>query len=191
MGRRAMWRLLVGTWFLLLAIARADEPPSFEPFEVRSVNGRFLAKVTADPAPASTPPHLKKFSLAVYQLDPRAGSRRKLWRCDYAYSGYPGGLVSDDGRAFAYVDVWFSEDRPVIDFYWEGRRTASVTGRAIPFDRSRMTPTVSHQLWLVDGGATYGRSARFEAKSRLVVTTCDGKVHYFDPLTGRPASNRD
>lgn len=174
MIRRLAPLSIVAVALSIALAARADEPPSFLPFEARSANGRFVAAVARDG---------ERWTLAVHEVG-EAGARTERWRCEYRYTGYAGALVSDDGRTVVYVEVWYGDDHPAIEIYREGKKVASIPGRDVPFDRAKMRTTASHRLWLLDGGALYGRSAAFDAAGRLVVRTGDGRRHVFDPATG-------
>ncbi len=172
---------------LVLTPASADEPPSWRGFEARSKSGDWVAVVEPD-AGGPADRTKKSWTLTVYleQEKPDGTTvRTKEWSCPYAYGGYPGALVSDDGKSVAYVEVWWREKGTAVSLYHDGKHVADVKGADIPFDRTKMQATVSHHLWLVDGGATYGRSAEFDAKGRLIVRTVDGKEHRFDPATGK------
>ena len=176
--------LLLGAALLVSAAAplAADEPPSFSKFEAKSQNGRFVAVV--EPADAKR----EKWKLTVFELvEKKSGTERvEKWSCPYRYSGYEGALVSDDGKSVVYLEVWFQADRSVIDFYREGKLVAQVKGADVAFDRSKTKKTVSHELWLLDGGATYGKSAEIDAEGRLVLRTIDGEVQRYDTATGAP-----
>lgn len=150
----------------------ADAPPIFAPFESRSANSRYFARV-------------EKSSSGDWVLSMLEGKRR-LWRCKYRYSGYPGAHVSDDGRSVATVSRWFYEDQPVLEFYRKGGLTASVLGRDVPFDRKLLSRTASHFLWLSEEEPREG----FDAKGLFVLRTRDEKTHRFDPATGRAPQKR-
>src|SRR5262245_50302415 len=82
------------------SVALSDEPPSWENFEVRSANNRYMAEVKARIGQENKKYHEMEYELSVYELT--GERRRKLWSAAYHYDGYPGGLLSDDGSAFIY-----------------------------------------------------------------------------------------
>jgi hypothetical protein len=98
-------RTQVGTLVVLLASASvllADEPPSWAEFDVASSNKKFVGKVTVKDKNGKKFPYEWSYSLSVYAKD----EAKPLWSASYGYDGYPGGLLSDDGNTFAYVNFW-------------------------------------------------------------------------------------
>ena len=164
--------------FFSISPLLADEPPWFPEFEVKSQNGRFCAKVNKETDGDSG----TGWRLTVFELvETKAGvDSIETWSCSYRYSGYPGALVSSDGRTVVYLETWYYEDRSVIDFYRDGKLIKQVKGADVEFDRSKMETTASHELWLAPG-----EEAKFDDRGRLVLRTIDGASKRYDTKTGK------
>jgi hypothetical protein len=156
----------------------ADEPPWYAPFEVKSQNGRFCAKVTTE-APDK---FNAEWKLAVFEVVQTAAGvdHVEKWSCPYRYSGYPGALVANDGKTVVYIELWYHEDGSVIDFYREGKLIKQVKGKDIEFDRTKLEKTASHELWIEHEGR-----AQLDARGQLLVRTIDGTLNRYDTKTGR------
>lgn len=159
-------RLLTGFCLLLALGAQAfgDEPPAWAPFETVSANGRFRARVA--PASGEEKSHKDRlFQLTVFE------GKRELWSCRYEYDGYRGGLLADDGRSFVYVSFWYRHDGPAVTIYRDGSLHRSIPGREFAFDRSQMTRSASHNLWLDPE-----RGARLLGTDTLLLHLADGRA---------------
>lgn len=176
---------LLGTitfFFIGLTSFSADEPPSWREFEVKSSSGKFLAEIAASDKSGGDRPWQWKYSLSVFELN--QNSKEKIWSCPYAYDGYPGGLLSENGAAFACINFWYYADYPVVLIYYRGEKTASLKGREFRVPETELLNTVSHQLWLRQEGL---RSEFVESESGTVVLeifTIDGGKHSIDARTG-------
>lgn len=160
-------------------VARADEPPSWSPFDVLSSNGRYLAAIRLRDEREPTEPTVGRYQLTVFDTQGRAP--RPVWSCAYAYDGYPGGFLSDDGATFVYVNTWYAEDAPVVSIYHQGRPAAAVPGRDFHILAARIRPTDSHRVWLDESGPP---SVRFVQLGTLAITTIDRKIHLLDLASG-------
>lgn len=168
-----------------LGAALADEPPSYMPFEVRSPDARYVAKIARNPGGTPSDPRYG-WIVTVYESpsDPKVQPTRVLWSCPFRYSGYPGALLSRDGKSLVAIEVWYYENAAGIDFYHDGKLVKTVKGGEVPFDHGKLETTASHQLWLQDGGAEYGTSAELDDSGRLHLRTVDGMEHLYDLATG-------
>ena len=92
----------------------ADEPPSWEEFNVSSPNKKFVAKITVKDKNGKKNRYEWSYSLAVYKVQ---GEQAPLWSCTYPYSGYPGGFLSDDGQFFADVNFWYYDALEIVKIY--------------------------------------------------------------------------
>ena len=155
-------------------IAFCDEPPSWKDFEVKSANGKFTAKVAAAPG-------TRNYRLSVYA----AGDTGVMWSCGYDYDGYPGGMLSDDGIAFVYVNPWYKDNAPVVTVYHNGRKTAALRGADFQVERSALKQTASHQLWLSGDGAACSFKRDSGGRLMVEIVTIDGKKHTITTETGK------
>jgi hypothetical protein len=171
------WLKTVVLVFAFLSFSRpvfGDEPPSWKDFEVKSANGRFVAKVAASPG-------TRNYRLSIYA----AGDTGVMWSCGYDYDGYPGGMLSDDGIAFVTVNPWYKDDAPVVTVYHNGRKTAALRGADFHIERSALKQAASHQLWLKDDGEAYRFSRDSGGRLTLKIETIDGKSHILTTETGK------
>ena len=83
--------------------ACADEPPSWSEFSVKSANSRFTASVSkSDDGNKSHPGYRIQVQTAGDN-----GIPNTIWAGPYQYDGYAGGILSDHGKYFVYVDYWY------------------------------------------------------------------------------------
>lgn len=162
---------------LLLSImasgaACGDEPPSWEPFRVCSDNSRYCASVRAN-GDTDRRAEERDYILTV------AGDGEVLWSAPYVYDGYPGGLLTDDGKTFVYVSTWYRPDSPVVRVYREGRRF-DLRGERFEVGDEALVPTVSHFLWLDRRRGSY----ELLDEERLRIATLDGEEHVVRLDTG-------
>lgn len=154
------WPVVVGFFFvltMLLLPSFADEPPAWYDFEVASLNGEFVAKVTSAAGMDDRNPWNKHYIISVYQA---TDETEPIWSTSYIYDGYSGGMLSDDGSVFVYVNFWYYHDDPVVYVYRSGDLTEEVTGKELGMVEATLSRSVSHTLWLKDENSrfVYGTS---------------------------------
>jgi len=59
--------LILISYFFLGSLLFADEPPSYEEFEIQSEKGKYLVKVTADASDDFKQPWKLTYTLTIYQ----------------------------------------------------------------------------------------------------------------------------
>ena len=155
----------------LSALSFADQPPDWSEFSVQSENKKWSA--IAQPKGSAKAPWEDKWVLSVYKgfyLSPPAPNVQPAWTTEYKPSGYSGGYLSNDGSTFSYVEFWYYPDNPVLRMY---RAECNIEKNGAFFEvGSNLQQTVSHKLWLKDGGnANYTLS---EGKLYLQLETVNG-----------------
>jgi hypothetical protein len=173
--------------FLLSAIyssSYADSPPCWCPFEDQSANKKYVAIVTRPKEDSLVDPWTSIWTLSVYE---RAGKhKRLLWKMTYDYTGYPHGILSNDGKTFTYIHFWYRSHTPLVHIYRQGQKinTLGLIGRNFRIPIHKLQPTSSHHLWLALEKAPYHY---YTDNNHLFVkiNTIDGKSHYIDTLTGQ------
>ncbi|MBW2259352.1 MAG: hypothetical protein JRF18_02700 [Deltaproteobacteria bacterium] len=135
---------VVGLLLLIVTGGMADEPPAWSEFEVWSSNGVCFATVTVRGRNDKLSQCDWKYQLTVYK---RGKRDTELWSCEYLYDGYAGGLLSDDGTTFVYVNFWYYEKHPVVTIYQNGMLKKQITGQEFKVKRSKLQRTVSHDVW--------------------------------------------
>ena len=173
-ARRLLFLAILG---LILSVERvfADEPASWSDFKVQSKNGEYTADIRLNSEVEMR--SQGGYSLSVY---PTANPSKILWSSPYRYDGYSWGNLSDDGKAFVYVNFWY-DDNSVVFIYREGQSVKEITGREFAVDPTKMQATVSNRLWLADEES----NVRFEGSDVLVIKTRDDKIHTIDLLIGK------
>lgn len=161
----------------------ADEPPSWQEFEIKSTNGRYMAKVTSVDENKTLQPWECKYKLVVYET--REERNKELWSCVYDYDGYSGGLLSDDGSTFAYINFWYYDTSPVVSIYQNGSKVATIKGKDFNIPDSKLINTVSHRLWLTENDVQYQFKDNEGKPLVLEIITIDGKKHIIDVKTGK------
>ncbi|QNF35184.1 hypothetical protein HUW51_21600 [Adhaeribacter swui] len=173
-----MKKILILIALLPVIMAKADQPPCWCDFSVKSSNQQFVAHVKGVKNSAKLNPPYGQWEIFVYKKN-AAKDSTLLWKSHYLYDGYTDGVLSDDGQYFAYVNFWYQNQAPVIQLYHNGKHTGSIAGTAFNIPAGKITNTVSHKLWLTREGQSY--SFVKENKDYLLqVTTIDGKAHLID-----------
>jgi hypothetical protein len=150
-SRHSSWRTIQRCIFAFAIIcasynARADSPPGWNEFVVKSENTQAKASVSALEPKNSLRPWKQKYRIRVEKISDR-GVPLKLWDAPYRYGGYAGGILSNDGEYFVYVDFWYQHEYPAVQIYHHGAY-CHFTGRQLELEPTRLETTVSHRLWL-------------------------------------------
>lgn len=168
---------LIGFWLIMANMSLADTPPAWTDFQTQSANGRFTAEITMATSESG------KYKLTVYNTG--SDAKQEIWSTDYQYDGYPGGTLTDDGSTFVYVNTWYSEDRPLVTIYGQGRIfPVQLWSRDFKLDPNAIEKTVSHQLWLADG-LPYQIKNASSSSWELEINTRDGRKHIVDLTSGK------
>jgi hypothetical protein len=168
--------LILISFFFLGSLLLADEPPSYEEFEILSENGKYLAQVTADVDDDVKQPWELTYTLTVYQAND--DSLKEMWSCKYIYDGYPYGILTNDGSTFVYVCTWYFEDSYVVLIYRWGKEIKMINGDEFHVRKSKMIKTASHRLWYLED------SIHIKNSSILKLKTIDRKKHLIDLTSG-------
>jgi hypothetical protein len=132
--------------------ALADQPPSWSGFSIQSANARFTASVAPLGAGKTSPPRERQFRIQVQKTDGN-GLPVTIWEGPYHHDGYAGGLLSDDGEYFVYIDYWYRNTTAAVQIYHRGA-SCYFTGKQLKMNEAGLRETVSHRLWL-DGNAQF------------------------------------
>jgi hypothetical protein len=165
----------------------ADSPPCWCKFEEESANKKYVAIVDRPQKDSLIDPSESIWTLTVYERT--AHGNGQVWQTKYDYSGYPGGLISDDGQTFTYVEFWYYAKSPQVDIYRQGKKinTKRLKGLNFKISEDKLVETISHHRWLWDEGNAYGYKIR-NNKLHLEIRTIDGRLHYIDIVNGRFSS---
>lgn len=181
-GRRSVLLLL----FLFSAlICQADQPPCWCEFFKESANKQFVAHVKKVNQGPLKPGQQEEWELLVFRRNNTRDSTL-LWKSHYRYDGYPDGILSDNGKTFAYVNYWYPYKASAVELYRSGKHTGSIPGTAFNIPASKLSKTVSHQLWLATEGQPYEFVMNADRKDYfLKIRTIDGRTHLIDGATGQ------
>ena len=163
------------THFLILCIvsccALADTPPSWKPFTVTSKNSLFMAQVEVGDKKGKSASWEWQYKLSIFAT---ASQTNALWEVTYAYDGYDGGTLSNDGLYFVYADFWYRHNTPVVSIYKKAG-TWRLTGNELRIEQETLQKTVSHQLWLKDGNDSVAFLPASETPMKIMISTVQGK----------------
>lgn len=182
---RAFFIFLLSLFF---SRSYADSPPCWCSFEEKSTNKKYIAVVNRPEKDSLVDPWNSIWTLSVYEA---AGNKKRLlWKMKYDYTGYPGGLLSDDGQTFIYVEFWYYADTPLVDIYRQGKKinTFSLKGRSFNIPEEKLVQTVSHHLWLKEEGTAYSYFRDKTNRLLIKILTIDGRTHFIDIKKGRLTS---
>ncbi|MBN1273952.1 MAG: hypothetical protein JXB26_16935 [Candidatus Aminicenantes bacterium] len=172
--------------FLLMALifvnAAAAEPPSWSEFEVKSGNGSHIAEVKAKEKIEGKDPSELEYIITVSKLE--GETKTELWTCDYTYNGKPGGLLSNDGMTFVYVEFFYHPDTPVVTIYHNGEKTGSLCGNDFEIDEALLKGMAPNILWLFEESPRYRFVRSGALPVALEVKTIDGMTHLINVKTG-------
>jgi hypothetical protein len=162
----------------------ADSPPCWCKFEEESANKKYVAVVDRPQKDSLIEPWKSVWTLTVYERT--AKGNRQLWKIKYQYTGYPGGMISDDGKTFIYVEFWYYANSSLVDIYRQGDKvnTSRLKGVNFKIPKDKLVETVSHQLWLWDEGNAYAYKT-YNNQLLLELRTIDGRTHYVNISNGR------
>ncbi|OUM03691.1 hypothetical protein [Variovorax sp. JS1663] len=113
------FRTLCHLVFLLIVLsltwldAAADPRPSYRPFEVKSGNRQFTARVFVADKQGGERAWQWRYRLQVVSTQDDAVQ----WEHDYVYDGHPGGDLSDDGRYFADTSIGYRDVGQLVSIY--------------------------------------------------------------------------
>lgn len=153
----------------------ADSPPSWSEFSTFSKGKKYRADVK--PVSNEKNPRNRKWKLSVFD----SGKKKLVWTSDFEYRfGYPGGILSPDGKSFVMTEVWYYPDLVLVDIYREGKKldTGHLAGKSFGIPQDSLVKTSSHFLWFQQN-----KHYRFETKDGrdfFVLMPFDGKERWID-----------
>jgi hypothetical protein len=166
---------------LLPNLLLADQPPSWEDFEIKSSNGRYLAEVKALEGQDRIERHKRKYRLRVYDVS--GAAKKELWASEYAYDGYPEGMLSDDGSTFVYVSFWFYAKHPVVSIY-RMDTVKLIQAKEFGIDEAKLRKSASHLIWLNDDPYIKEFTLTESNNLGLKIHTVDNKIRIIDVESG-------
>ena len=149
-------------FFIVTLVLFADQPPSWQTFEVTSSNKAFKAKVDVAKKIGNAPSSWR-YKLIIYNAH-----GKKQWSSHYQYDGYPYGNLSNDGQTFVYVNDAYFEDKAIVLIYHKGRYKQEIKGSAFKIAKNKILSSTSSFIWLSD--------QRYELDNdKLTIHTIDGQ----------------
>jgi len=107
---------------LLMGCLPNDSAQDFAPVEVRTADGRFVARIERAAGQEQVPEGLARFRLAISERSADAGESVR-WSVLYPHDGAPARyLLAPGGRAFVELEEHFSEARAVLGVQTAGGR---------------------------------------------------------------------
>lgn len=166
----------------LINTAFAGEPPSWSEFEIKSGNGSHVAEIRAKEKPEGVEPSMWAYTITVSRLE--GEEKTTLWSCDYDYNGKPGGLLSNDGKTFVYVEFFYKPETPAVTIYHDGLKTGALCGKDFEIDETLLKGSEPNRLWLFEESPRYRFVRSGVLPIALEIKTIDGMAHLIDVTTG-------
>lgn len=163
-----MFRFFVVLFLLISLTASADSPPAYLPFEIKSENAKFVAKVDVANRMGKTYPWEWKYNIKVFDV---SAMSNPCWESEYKFDGYSDGVLSNDGSHFAYVSFWFLDDDPIVYIYKKGS-TKTYSARDLKLTSEGLKKAASHKLWLKADGGFWPASG---TPSKFIINTEQGE----------------
>ncbi len=124
----------------------ADEPPCWCEFSIKSDNGLFRADIEFDTADSLKEPWERKWTIKVYKIMP---DNNLTWSSEYYHDGYGGGILSNDGQIYIYVNDWLNmEEPPNQVVIYTQNYTTRLSGKELKLNPDNYSNAVSHQIWM-------------------------------------------
>ena len=136
--------LLAVIFSLTFNLSFADRPPSWLPYRILSANNEYFGWVNYSETDTLKDPWDRDWNLKVYSQDSLL-----VWKTSYHPSGYPSGILSNDGEKMIYIDNWYY-DGIVIRIKRRNKPDLNFAGKSFNIPSNFLEQTVSHQLWLKD-----------------------------------------
>ncbi|GAA4343524.1 hypothetical protein GCM10023165_26060 [Variovorax defluvii] len=166
MAFRASLRLV---FLLILTLAwrcaAAADVAGYRPFEVKSGNRQYIARVFVADKQGAERAWQWRYRLQVVS----ARDEAIQWESDYVHDGHPGGDLSDDGRYFANTSAWYHDSGQLVRIY-HAQGQHQFTAADLHIDAAGLQGTESHRIWLDDVHFVNGASGA----DRFVVETLQG-----------------
>jgi len=155
-------------------LSYADEPPDWQAFLIHSRNNQWTAVVDRNGSSQNAAEdqwHVSVFNQQLLSIPKPSSSLSPQWIVPFYPIGYAGGLISDDGEVVAFVDQWYSADKPMVTIY---RKDCHYKKPGSAFRFSKDFPkTESHQLWLTENSEP--QFVNIENKLFVKLDTLEGK----------------
>lgn len=142
-----MKRLLTILFFIgFYQFALADEPPCWCEFSIKSENGLYRADIEFEKADSLKEPWERKWTIKVYET--KSDTTIK-WHSEFYQDGYGGGILSNDGQIYVYVNDWLDlEEPPNQVVIYTQDYTTRLSGKDLKLNPNNYSHTVSHQIWM-------------------------------------------
>ena len=143
----------------------ADIRPSYRPFDVKSGNRQFTARVFVADKQGADQPWQWRYRIQVVSTR----DQTVQWEHDYLYNGHPGGELSDDGLYFADASSWYRDSGQLVSIHHaQGHHHFSAADLRVGPDG--LEGTKSHPRWLQDVQFVNGDAGA----ARFVLQTVQG-----------------
>ncbi len=124
----------------------ADEPPCWCEFSIQSKNTFFRADIGFNMADSLLDPWEREWTIKVYEIK---SDTVLLWSSKFYHDGYGGGILSDDGGIYVYVNDWLDMKEPPnqVVIYTQ-QKTLRYSGKHLGLVPSNYPNTASHKIWV-------------------------------------------
>ncbi|UII20533.1 hypothetical protein [Fulvivirga ligni] len=141
-----MKRLLTILFVGFCQFALADEPPCWCEFSIKSDNGLYRADIEFDKADSLKEPWDRRWTINIFELKPDSNLN---WSSEFYHDGYGGGILSNDGQVYVYINFWLDmEEPPNQVVIYTKKNIRKLSGKDLKLIADNYSHTVSHQIWI-------------------------------------------
>ena len=155
-----------------------DETPCWCEVSILSSNNLYKAEIYSLASDSSLAPWDRKWKINVYEL---AGDTTLKWSSDFYHDGYGDGILSNDGKVYAYVNYWLDKSTsPNQITIYTSDQILRYSSKDLKLRQWIFPKTVSHQIWLEN----YEFDSSFNT-SKLIVNTIHNNEISIELLSGK------
>ncbi len=155
-------------FFIFVNNVYSDEPPDWGEFTIHSENHNFKADIEYSKGDSLKKPWDRTWKIRVYALKPETSI---IWEQDFFHDGYGDGILSNDGKAYVYVDYWLRMKSDQVEIYLQDS-ILRLSGEDLTLVPSNYQHTVSHQIWVEN---YYLVPNQITDSTKLIFETLDSK----------------
>jgi len=124
----------------------SDEPPCWCEFSINSNNGLYRADIGFNEVDSLLNPWERKWTIKIYEIKSDTSLK---WSSEFFQDGYGGGILSNDGQIYVYLNDWLDmEEPPNQVVIYTQNKTLRLSGKDLELNPNNYSHTVSHQIWM-------------------------------------------
>ncbi|WP_281615340.1 hypothetical protein [Flammeovirga sp. SubArs3] len=142
-----MKRPITILFFILFShLTFADEPPCWCEFSIKSNNGVYQADIEFEKSDSLKEPWERRWTIKVYDMKLDTSL---IWSSKFFQDGYGGGVLSNDGQIYVYLNDWLDMKEPPNQVViYTPQKTLRFSGKDLGLNPDNYSHTVSHKIWI-------------------------------------------